>query len=317
MRRKGFTLVELLVVIAIIALLMGILMPALAQVRRLAYRMMCGTNLKGLGSAIYTYLQDNDEDFPRAGGRKSEWEDNIDDYDDETEAGAFGKGVIGRDATIGSCWYLLVKYADVPTKQFICKGDTGSREFKMSDYTYDEEVIFDIVDLWDFGDHDEDESAPGIHYSYSYHHPFHWDGSSKNYALNGSSDPASPVASDRNPRLDKNAGEYRDGQIPGEEIPEWERNVYFDPDKVGNAFAHQREGQNVLFVDGHSNFEQYPNCGVMNDNIYQMWPVELPTIPDQEERQVGGIFIEIADIGDDDVGPESYDDAILVNEYNE
>jgi len=55
MERKGFTLVELLVVIAIIALLMGILMPALARVRQVAFRMVCGTNLSGIGKAMLIY----------------------------------------------------------------------------------------------------------------------------------------------------------------------------------------------------------------------------------------------------------------------
>ena len=67
MKRKGFTLVELLVVIAIIALLMGILMPALARVRQIAYRMVCGTNLSGIGKGILVYAQDNDEDYPTSG----------------------------------------------------------------------------------------------------------------------------------------------------------------------------------------------------------------------------------------------------------
>jgi prepilin-type N-terminal cleavage/methylation domain-containing protein len=61
--RKGFTLVELLVVIAVLALLMGILMPALARARQLAYRVVCGTNLYGLGRAMLAYAQDDDNVF--------------------------------------------------------------------------------------------------------------------------------------------------------------------------------------------------------------------------------------------------------------
>ena len=59
MKKKGFTLVELLVVIAIIALLMGILMPALARVRMIAYRMVCGANLSGIGKALLLYAGDS------------------------------------------------------------------------------------------------------------------------------------------------------------------------------------------------------------------------------------------------------------------
>ena len=56
MKTKGFTLVELLVVIAIMALLMGILLPALAKVRQLAYRMACGANQRSVGSAMMVYV---------------------------------------------------------------------------------------------------------------------------------------------------------------------------------------------------------------------------------------------------------------------
>ncbi|MFO7906770.1 MAG: hypothetical protein R6U98_29210, partial [Pirellulaceae bacterium] len=45
---------------AIIALLMGIMMPALARVRQMAYRMLCGTNLSGLGKVMLIYANDND-----------------------------------------------------------------------------------------------------------------------------------------------------------------------------------------------------------------------------------------------------------------
>jgi prepilin-type N-terminal cleavage/methylation domain-containing protein len=255
MRRKGFTLVELLVVIAIIALLMGILMPALARVRQLAFRMTCGTNLAGIGKAMLIYANDYEDELPRAGGRLSQWNgpviwaaaDRYSAYGVSQSDGSGGK------ATITSCFYLLVKYAEVTPKSFVCKGDTGTTEWQLADET-NVTTGFEMIDAWDFGQNPVDNC------SYSYHIPF------GQYALTTSSEPGLAVAADRNPWIKSPAAEAGDFTLFNPDVTPY--NGSTETALRGNAISHQGDGQNVLFLDSHAEFAKRAFCSLEDDNVY-------------------------------------------------
>ncbi len=260
MKKKGFTLVELLVVIAIIALLMGILMPALARVRQLAFRMTCGTNLSGIGKAMLIYANDYEDEMPRAGGRNSNW-GQLTNFAGASRMQAYGVGADGSggNATISSCFYLLVKYAEVTPKSFVCKGDSGTSEFKLASLTTGVTTTTELIDLWDFGT----QGTTGTAWkscSYSYHMPF------GQYALTVSSEPGFAVAADRSPWIKSPAGD----PLPfGDFRPDITGQTgTAETAKKGNAISHQNEGQNVMFLDTHVDFEKRAYCSIEDDNIY-------------------------------------------------
>ena len=282
MKRKGFTLVELLVVIAIIALLMGILMPALAKVRQIAFRMICGTNCAAIGKAMLVYSNEQNDSYPIAGepiggnDGSPRWSTRpyISDFHAENREDAF------VDPTISASFYCLIKYTDCTTKMFICKGDVGARPFSMDQANIPAARNVILQDLWDFGNGQGTVFAPPSTFcSYSYHMPYkHRDGTAST-ALNANSDPGSPIVSDRNPYLDGNATD----RIENPEDYGYEPDPGATPMKY-NSECHEVEGQNVLYNDGHVDFEARSNVGLGKDNIWSCWGPSTSR-PPMEERQ--------------------------------
>ncbi len=279
MKKKGFTLVELLVVIAIIAMLLAILMPALGKVRQLAYRLMCGTNLKGLGTAMMVYSNDYDESYPRSGGSVSGnyWSEKLVGWKfDDTEATLSASTAV-KGCTLTSTWFLLIKYADVSAAQFACQAsDQKKYEFNPQNVT-NSTTTTDITMLWDFGSTKDTTGLEQYKYvSYCMQNPFFSTGS-----VNASSQAGKPVAADRNPWIASADGKFITTPGTGANAPQllvkgsgtgsiWET-ATADNKKGATSSAHQQEGQNVLFNDGHVSFEKTVVCGVETDNIYTYW----------------------------------------------
>jgi len=242
---------EVIVVVLVCLFLLAVMPLACRKVRPEASRATCAQNLSGIGKATLIYANDYDGNLPRSGGSSSYYGETANWRGaDRSEAYNLKPDGSGGTASISSCFYLLVKYAAVAPRYFVCPGDSGTKEFRLVDADAGKRKL---VDLRDFGPVAFDNC------SYAYHMPF------SPYPLTTSCDPGMAVAADRNPWISSRAAEAK--RFPGKFSPVGDAEAI----KAGNSISHQEEGQNVLFLDRHVNFEDRSCCGVNDDNIYTSW----------------------------------------------
>jgi prepilin-type N-terminal cleavage/methylation domain-containing protein len=331
MKKKGFTLVELLVVIAIIAMLLAILMPALGRVRGLAYRLMCGTNLGGIGKAMSVYANDYQEQYPvRSGATNLKWDyKNSPSFWDMNllKTPNYDWATV-TTATISSSLYLLIKYADAQPGSFVCKATSGSKKFEIATtgstkQNYTNSGIKDVSEAWDFGKNIGFTSGPWDYCSYAYQLPYLPGGQTPStsgpflYAPSASTPAGVPIMADASPwfkkgQAQKTVAPSGTAMGPGPYMPisvaEWSSK---DKARLANSINHSQDGQNVLFGDTHVSFEAQSNVGIQQDNIYSPWanyssnnsddPLEV-----QSGKYIGGTTPTFNDGSFDMTGADSF-----------
>ncbi len=254
LRSGRITRSEILVLVVVGAFFLSWASILCLRMRADAAVTLCRDNLSAIGRAMLFYAGDYEDTLPRAGGRNTLWGAQVqwDAPGRYMACGLYADGS-GGEATITSCFYLLVKYAYLAPKTFVCPGDVGTTEFRLVDLPGLREG-FELADAWDFG------PQACRHCSYAYHMPFGL------YGLRSIDEPGLAVAADRSPWGGGPAGEIRNISLFEPDCRPWKGTA--EQAREGNSFSHGGNGQNVLFLDGHVSFAKRSYCGLDDDNIY-------------------------------------------------
>lgn len=231
MNRRGLTLLDVIVLMACLVILAAFLVPARHLTRTSSFSYHCAAGLRQIGQAMLLYANENNGSYPRTryDPAARQWQQ----FTNPSASNPFlDDGPQTNDVTAGV--FLLLRTQDITADTFLCPATAGIR---VEDIT----ARSNFDDLWQLG------------YSFANAYP---DETAVNagYVWTTSMPPDFAVAADLSPgegalklNLKSTAAQFRE---------------------FGNSTNHSGDGQNVLYADGHVEFQSNPFVGIRKDNIY-------------------------------------------------
>jgi prepilin-type N-terminal cleavage/methylation domain-containing protein len=265
-RKSGFTLTELLVVLCVALLVLALALRSMTNANETDRRVRCSRQLRALGQSLMMYANENKGAYPRT--------TYVVDAPPTQYSGWQAKDPFGPGGPspndVTACLFLLVRTQDITTEIFICPSTN------LSPWKYPGN-----------GSGQDFSNFPGNqHLAYSYANAYpNLNAARGGYRINSVIGAEFVVAADMNP-----GGGALSKLTPQSSL--WQI-------RDGNSKNHDGAGQNVLYGDGHTEFQQTPFCGWQMDCIYTVASPNgpnSPTIAGSPQHRYDSVLLPVATI---------------------